>query len=54
MYKSCPLEHYTKIKIRSQKGDVGKTTKKTVNLSVGLLHVGKGVLFVDMEFLTIY
>jgi chromosome partitioning protein len=36
------------ISIINQKGGVGKTTTP-VNLSAGLLHVGKGVFFIDME-----
>jgi AAA domain len=46
---SLPLTPRTKLS--NQKGSVGKTTT-VVNISVVLLHVGKGVLFIDMELLT--
>jgi septum formation inhibitor-activating ATPase MinD len=39
---------YANIKISNQKDSVGKITI-LVNLSTGSLHVGKGVLFIDME-----
>jgi hypothetical protein len=42
IYKSCPLE------------TLMQKPQTAVNLSVGLLHVGKGVLLIDMELLTFF
>jgi hypothetical protein len=52
MCNSCPLELYMQRPTQQPEGgSIGKITT-AVYLSVGFLHVGKGVLFIDMELLT--
>ncbi len=53
MCNSCPLEHYMQRPTQLTKRQCGQN-HNSVNLSDGLLHVGKGVLPIDMELLTFF